>query len=171
MCFKHNSVANRTPLASIPLGLRARTMDSTKAPYRKPLYWKWIWSIISRPGDSRMERATACACLFDEAAEVLTKLSLSAQADCDSTDSLTGVVHKPAAVLSGLPLPSESRSFASCHNRVCSPPACADRSIDQPVTRSIRSKQRRAGNPRSTGRYSTVISNNAVAISPVQRTS
>lgn len=171
MCFKHKSVANRTPLASIPLGLRARTMDSTRAPYKKPLYWKWTWSIISRPGDSRMERATACACLFDEGAEVLTKLCMSAQAYCDSIRSLTGVVHKPAAVLSRLQLTSENKWSASCHSRVCSPPAFADRSIDQPVIISIRSKRRKAGNPASIGKYAVAISNDAVVSSSVQRTS
>jgi hypothetical protein len=25
-------------------------------PYINPLYWKWMWSIIKRPGERRIER-------------------------------------------------------------------------------------------------------------------
>jgi hypothetical protein len=38
----------------------ARTRDRINNPYINPLYWKWIWSMIKRPGDSRTESAAAC---------------------------------------------------------------------------------------------------------------
>jgi hypothetical protein len=36
-------------------------IDKIKIPYRNPLYWKWMWSMMSRPGESRIERLAMCA--------------------------------------------------------------------------------------------------------------
>lgn len=42
-----------------------------------PLYWKWIWSIMKRPGERRIEReATCAACLLGKGTD-LTNLSPS----------------------------------------------------------------------------------------------
>ncbi len=75
MCFRQSSAANRIPLASILDFERARTTESIKMPYRKPLYWKWMWSMISRPGESRMEVAAAWDWIFDVVGEDLTNLT------------------------------------------------------------------------------------------------
>jgi hypothetical protein len=68
--LKHSSAANRIPDRRMVELLRASTMDKTRIPYRKPLYWKWIWSMMSSPGDNKTDKAAACAVTFDF--EVLT---------------------------------------------------------------------------------------------------
>jgi hypothetical protein len=43
-----------------------------------PLYWKWMWSIMKRPGDSKMERLATCAgSLFGKGTD-LTNLDYTA---------------------------------------------------------------------------------------------
>jgi hypothetical protein len=59
MCLKQRSAAKRNPLARMVDFFLARTRDRINNPYIKPLYWKWIWSMIKRPGDSRTESAAA----------------------------------------------------------------------------------------------------------------
>lgn len=60
MCLKQRSAAKRNPLASMVDFFLARTRDRINNPYINPLYWKWIWSMIKRPGDRRTESAAAC---------------------------------------------------------------------------------------------------------------
>lgn len=64
MCFMHSNTAKRSPLASTVDFFRARTSDAMRMPYMQPLYWKWMWSIINRPGESIIEIAAACAARF-----------------------------------------------------------------------------------------------------------
>lgn len=59
MCLKQRRAAKSSPLASIVDCFLANTSDRMRIPYKKPLYWKWIWSIIRRPGERRTERAAA----------------------------------------------------------------------------------------------------------------
>jgi hypothetical protein len=59
MCLKHRSAAKSRPLARVVDGFLANTSDRIRIPYRKPLYWKWMWSMIKRPGERRTERAAA----------------------------------------------------------------------------------------------------------------
>lgn len=41
--------------------LRAASMLHSRMPRRKPLYWKWMWSTIRRPGWVTIEAARICA--------------------------------------------------------------------------------------------------------------
>jgi hypothetical protein len=59
MCFKQRSAANRSPPARRVDFFLANTRDKINKPYKKPLYWKWIWSMIKSPGERRIERAAA----------------------------------------------------------------------------------------------------------------
>jgi hypothetical protein len=59
MCFMHSSAAKTRPLHSRPDFVRARTRERMSRPYMHPLYWKWMWSMIIRPGERRMDRAAA----------------------------------------------------------------------------------------------------------------
>lgn len=59
MCFMHNKAAKARPLRSRVDFDRAQTRERIKRPYMQPLYWKWMWSMIRRPGESKMERAAA----------------------------------------------------------------------------------------------------------------
>lgn len=74
MCFRHSNAAKSIPLGKSPGDVRARTMERMRTPYRNPLYWKWTWSIISRPGDRSIEIAAVCACFFVVVGEDCTKL-------------------------------------------------------------------------------------------------
>jgi hypothetical protein len=38
------------------------------------LYWKWMWSMMRRPGESKIESAAACDCFFDPSGDDLTYL-------------------------------------------------------------------------------------------------
>jgi hypothetical protein len=57
------------PLSKRPELFRAVTIERMRIPYRKPLYWKWMWSIINNPGERRTEMAAVWACVFDAAEE------------------------------------------------------------------------------------------------------
>ena len=47
-------------------------MDRIKIPYMNPLYWKWMWSIMKRPGERRMERlAIWAADLFAKGVDLM----------------------------------------------------------------------------------------------------
>jgi hypothetical protein len=52
----------------------AKTRDKINIPYKNPLYWKWIWSMMRRPGESRMESAAACAGRFNNGGDDCTNL-------------------------------------------------------------------------------------------------
>ena len=80
MCFMHRSAANKSPLQSSVELFRASTKDAIRIPYMHPLYWKWMWSMMRRPGESRMEMAAACAARFDvPCAESINLVSPSSQ--------------------------------------------------------------------------------------------
>ena len=72
MCLNIKRVAKTRPLRSRVDFLRARTRDRMRRPYMKPLYWKWMWSMMSRPGDRRIERAAARAARLVFIGEVST---------------------------------------------------------------------------------------------------
>lgn len=76
MCFRHSNAAKSVPLSRRPEFLRPATIDRMRIPYKKPLYWKWMWSMIKSPGERRIEMAAACACFFEAPGEVLTRLDV-----------------------------------------------------------------------------------------------
>jgi hypothetical protein len=45
-----------------------------RIPYKKPLYWKWMWSMMNKPGERKMARAAAWAVCF--AVDVCMNLKL-----------------------------------------------------------------------------------------------
>lgn len=72
--MRQRSVAKSSPLANVVDFFLANTKDNIKMPYRKPLYWKWIWSMIRRPGERRIERAAAWDGRLKAGGAVWTKL-------------------------------------------------------------------------------------------------
>jgi len=62
MCLKHRRMANKMPLKRSPESVRASAIEKMRMPYIIELYWKWIWSMMRKPGDSRIDSATACDC-------------------------------------------------------------------------------------------------------------
>lgn len=70
MCFRHSKAANNTADSNIVDCFRAKTRDKIRTPYRKPLYWKWIWSMIRSAGDNSIDMAMAWAPRFNEFGDV-----------------------------------------------------------------------------------------------------
>lgn len=72
MCLKHSKAAKRIPeRRGDDL---ATSRERRRIPYMKPLYWKWMWSIIRRPGERRMDRAIAWAERLVNSGELATSL-------------------------------------------------------------------------------------------------
>ena len=69
--MKHSKTAKSVP-ARRKRCSRRRTIESRRIPYKRPLYWKWMWSIIRRPGERRIERAMAWADRLLASRDVLT---------------------------------------------------------------------------------------------------
>lgn len=74
MCLKHNRIANKVPLGRSPESVRASTIEKMRMPYIIELYWKWMWSMMRKPGDKRMDNAIACDCFRDPIGVVTMKL-------------------------------------------------------------------------------------------------
>lgn len=76
MCLKQSSTANRMPLTRSPESALAAEIENIKIPYIMELYWKWIWSTIRKPGDSKTDKAITCDCFRPPAGAEEVKLSL-----------------------------------------------------------------------------------------------
>jgi len=70
MCFRQSRAAKSTPLSRRDDFFRARTRDKTRMPYKNPLYWKCMWSMIKSPGDNNIDNAAAWDARLDTDGEV-----------------------------------------------------------------------------------------------------
>ena len=95
ICLKQSNEANSRPLQRRVDCLRAKTSERMSKPYKKPLYWKCIWSMIRSPGDRSIEIAAAWDKGLDNAGDVCTYLS-NYELNCPETlGEHTYAKHKP----------------------------------------------------------------------------
>lgn len=125
-------------------------------PYMKPLYWKWMWSIISKAGERRIDSAAACAERLEASGVVFMYLQPAIRT-VHATDQLgeqTVGVRKQATAPSRSPTAAGSRPSGCSSTPDCPPRACAGQRSARYGSSTTRTLRRTAGSRASTLMFS-----------------
>lgn len=159
MCLKFKSTAKRIPLTSLfpynvhistdpaparRLTLRAIRIDHNRMPNMNPLYWKWMWSTIRKPG--WRNRAADIILWTDGSTEPRINLKREGQYEWnEAIYSLTREPRSQVRVLSGWLLLADMRQRSSCRSSDCSDRQSWGQQVGQILTGISQSRRRTEG--------------------------